>query len=66
MDYLTYTERINYLITLIEKGQVKSPNCIAKRFNCTEKTIRNMINRLREQGHNIIYSKCCKKYILKK
>lgn len=65
MDYLTYTKRLVYLKELIEKEQVKSPHEIALRFDCTEKTVRNMINRLRDEGINIEYCKTKRRYVAK-
>ena len=50
---------------LIKKGRVSSPKIIADKFYCSEKTIRNMINNLREKGFNIVYCKYKKKYFLK-
>ena len=66
MDFVTYSERLDYLLKLIENGQVCSPKIIGKRFNCSEKTIRNMINCLREKGFKIEYCKYSKKYLIKK
>jgi biotin operon repressor len=65
MDFITYSERLDYLLDLIKKGRVSSPKIIAERFDCSEKTIRNMINRLRNKGFEIEYSKYNKKYFLK-
>lgn len=64
MDYLTYKKRLDYLLELISKGGVRSPKCIARRFDCTEKTIRNMINCLRDSGYNIKYCRSQGKYII--
>jgi DeoR/GlpR family transcriptional regulator of sugar metabolism len=66
MDYKTYTERLNYLLEMTEKGRVTSPLVIAEKYNCSEKTIRRMLNHLREAGHAIRYSKHSKKYLLTK
>ena len=63
MDYITYAERLDYLLELINKGQAYSPKEIALKFSCTEKTIRNMINRLRENGEKISYCRKEKKYL---
>ncbi len=65
MDYLTYHKRLEYLLELIKKGCIHSPNEICKRFNCCDKTARNMINKLREKGFKIEYCKILKKYNLK-
>jgi biotin operon repressor len=64
MDYLSYYKRLQYLKSLIEKGNIHSPKDLIEKFNCSEKTIRNMINRLREDGTKIIYCKKAKKYII--
>ncbi|MFW6247443.1 MAG: HTH domain-containing protein, partial [bacterium] len=65
MDYLTYTKRLEYILELIQKNRLESPEKLAIKFECSEKTIRNMINVLRSQGLDIQYSKSLKKYILK-
>ncbi|MAX81688.1 MAG: hypothetical protein CL843_16120 [Crocinitomicaceae bacterium] len=64
MDYISYVKRLSYLKELIEKGKVKSPNQVADKFNCSEKTIRNMINRLRDEGFDIRYSKAMSRYYI--
>jgi Mn-dependent DtxR family transcriptional regulator len=64
MDYLTYFERLEYLLNMIENGRLSSPMQISARFNCCDKTARNMINKLREKGYNIRYSKTSRKYVL--
>lgn len=65
MDYITYSQRLSYILELIKKGAIDSPGCLAEKFNCSEKTVRNMINNLRLMGHNIHYSKKWKTYVLK-
>ena len=65
MDFLTYTERLEYILSLIEKGFLQSPNCLVKKFNISEKTARRMISCLRMRGYNIVYCKKRKKYFLK-
>jgi len=64
MDYLSYSERLDYLLELIEKSSVSSPKQIANKFNCCDKTARNMINVLREKGYDIVYCRYSKKYLL--
>jgi len=66
MDYLTYIKRLEHLSDMIQKGQVSSPKTIAQKFGCCEKTARNMINKLRETGHEIGYCRISKKYFVKK
>lgn len=65
MNYITYSERLEYLIDLIRKERIGSPKIVAERFGCSEKTIRNMINCLRNKGFEITYCKYNKKYLLK-
>jgi len=64
MDYYTYSERLNYLLELIEKNRLISPKQIAESFDCSEKTIRRMINCLRLKGYSIKYCRKEMKYIL--
>ena len=66
MSYLTYQDRLKYLLELVEKGNLRSPDHIANTFFCSDKTARNMINTLRDQGYNIKYSRNEKRYLLKK
>ncbi|MFP4367336.1 MAG: HTH domain-containing protein [Bacteroidales bacterium] len=65
MGYIEYHERLDYLLKLIKKDMVRSPKECAEKFNCSEKTIRNMINVLRSKGHKIYYNRYAKKYMLK-
>ncbi len=65
MNYLTYTEKLNYLLEMIEKGRLTSLQQAAEKFDCSERTIQRMINILRKQGYQIIYSKSDKKYFKK-
>ncbi|MCF8303279.1 MAG: HTH domain-containing protein [Bacteroidales bacterium] len=66
MDYLTYSEKLNYLLEMIEKGQLFSLKQASEKFGCSQRTIIRMINTLREQGHNINYCKTTRKYFVKK
>lgn len=66
MNFITYQERLNYVLDLIEKGSLRSPKQVANQFFCNEETVREMINNLREQGYKIAYSRKVKKYLLKK
>ncbi len=64
MGYYTYSERVEYILELVKKEQLCSPKELAKKFDCSEKTIRNMINFLRDKGFDIQYCKKRKKYFL--
>jgi len=65
MNYLKHTERLGYLLEMIEKERVSTPGQIAQKFDCSEKTARNMINQLKEMGYNIEYSRTFGKYFVK-
>lgn len=64
MNFLIYTERLAYLHDLLAKGALKSPEQLCRKFECSERTIRRMINHLRHQGLHIEYCKKNKKYIV--
>ncbi len=64
MDYLTYSNRLDWLLELIENGWISTPEQICEKFNCCDKTARNMINILRKKGYKISYCKISKKYFL--
>lgn len=66
---MTFKERkknIDYLIYLLEQNRLCSLDCIAVKLNCSEKTIRRMLNELREDGHIIKYDRLNKKYFFEK
>ena len=64
MNYLLYSDRLDYLLSLIRKGGLKSPRQLCRKFGCSEKTIRRMIKHLRTKGFLIQYDRKAKKYIL--
>ncbi|WP_421889851.1 HTH domain-containing protein [Marinoscillum sp.] len=64
MDFFQYSERLDYIYNLIEKEQLASPVQLASKFECSERTVRKMINDLRRKGHSIKYSRSCSKYYL--
>lgn len=66
MDYRTYQNRLAYLLELAERQRLRSVNEIAQRFDCSGRTVKRMLNHLREQGHDIQYDRLQKKFILKK
>lgn len=65
MDYRTYSKRLEYILELIQKGRFGTLDAAAKRFNVSTRTIKRMLQNLREQGHQITYSKELKKYFIK-
>ncbi len=65
MGYIEYHEKLGYLLELIKRGRLGSPQECAEIFTCSEKTIRNMLNALRSKGLKINYNRSTKKYMLK-
>lgn len=65
MNYLERKEKLDYLLEMIEKGRCFSTIQVAEKFNCSERTIRRMINELRCVGHDIQYCKVNKKFFKK-
>jgi predicted DNA-binding transcriptional regulator YafY len=63
-DYIKYSERLNYLVELITKNNISSPRQICERFDCCDKTARNMINTLRHIGYDIKYCRYNKRYFV--
>ncbi len=64
MDYLTYTEKLNYLLEMIKKGQLLSLKQASEKFGCSESTIKRMLKTLREQEYRIRYCKKTRKYYI--
>jgi len=66
MDFLTYAQRLDYILRLIQKSALHSPKELTEKFECSERTIRKMIRLLREKGNDIRYSRSKGKYYLMK
>ena len=66
MNYLTYSSRLEHVLECIRRGGLMSPHQLAEKFNCSEKTVRRMINYLRMIGYEIDYCRKSKKYFLRK
>lgn len=66
MDFRTYENRLSYLLELIEKQRLRSIGEVAKRFECSNRTIKRMLNHLRAQGHDVHYDRLQKKFVIKK
>ena len=66
MDYRSYEKRLAYILELLEKGRFGTLEREALRFSVSTRTIKRMLNHLRENGQQIDYDRQQKKYILKK
>lgn len=64
MDYLTYTEKLNYLLEMTHHERFIALQQASEKFNCSKRTIKRMLKTLREQGHEIKYCKKEKKYFI--
>jgi predicted DNA-binding transcriptional regulator YafY len=66
MDYRSYEKRLGYIVELITKNRFRSIEAVATRFSCSTRTVKRMINHLRDRGHDIRYDRLEKKYFIKK
>ena len=65
MDYRSYEKRLEYVLELISKNRFRSLDETARRFGCSTRTVKRMLNHLRDQGHDIQYDRQQKKYFVK-
>ena len=66
MDYRSYLIRLNYVLELIEKNRFISVESAAQRFSVSTRTVKRMLDHLREQGHDIRYDRKKNKYYINK
>lgn len=66
MDYLKYSEKLDYLLEMVQKGRLFSLQQASEKFECSKSTIKRMLVVLRNQGNEIIYCSTAKKFYLKK
>jgi DeoR/GlpR family transcriptional regulator of sugar metabolism len=66
MDYRSYEKRLDYILELIEKNRFRSLEAVASRFDCSTRTVKRMLNHLRDRGHVIRYDRLQKKYRIEK
>jgi len=64
MDYRSYEKRLDYIVELITKNRFRTVEATAKRFGCSTRTVKRMLNHLRDRGHNIQYDRLEKKYFI--
>jgi len=65
MDFRSYENRLKYLLELTEKQRFRSIRDVAEKFDCSSRTVKRMLNHLRDQGHDIQYDRLQKKFIIK-
>lgn len=66
MDYRSYEKRLEYILELIEKNRFRSVENAAIKFSCSTRTVKRMLNHLRDKGHDIQFDRLQKKYFIKK
>jgi predicted DNA-binding transcriptional regulator YafY len=66
MDFRSYEKRLDYILELIQKNRLRSLQSVADKFDCSTRTIKRMLNHLRDRGHDIQYDRLQKKYFIKK
>lgn len=64
MSYKEYSEKLSTIKYLVEKNSTGTPIELAQRLQISEKTVRRMINHLRQEGSNIKYCRITQSYIL--
>ncbi len=55
MTYVEKRKKEKYLLYLIENKRLSRLEQVAEKFDCSKKTVKRMINDLREQGYDIVY-----------
>jgi len=66
MTFKERKEKLNYLLYLLEQNRLCALDCVAEKFGCSQRTVRRMINELRNEDCVIVYDKLNKKYFLEK
>lgn len=66
MRFIERKQKIEYLLEMIEKGRCISLQQISEKFECSTRTAKRFIADLREEGHEIKYSKKLKKFFKEK
>ena len=62
MKFIERKQKMEYLLEMIEKDRCISLKQIADKYECSERTVRRMITELKEEGHEINYSRASRKF----
>ncbi|MEJ7780780.1 MAG: helix-turn-helix domain-containing protein [Daejeonella sp.] len=65
-SFRSHQQNLLRMLNMLEKGRFISRGQAARLFDCSEDTITNWISELKEDGHDIRYSRSLQKYILHK
>jgi DeoR/GlpR family transcriptional regulator of sugar metabolism len=66
MTFDEYEKKLNALRTLVEKASTGSPKELAELFNVSERTIRRMVQNLKQQELDIEFCRKRNSYLFKK
>lgn len=61
-DFLTYEERLNYILYLVERKRTGTPSELAAKLNVSKRTVKRMIETLRLKGNGIVYCRTTQSY----
>lgn len=61
-NFLTYQERLDYIVQLAEQNSTGTPESLAKKFGVSKRTIKRMVHLLREKGIPIKYNRDVQTY----
>jgi len=64
MGFIGRKRKLGHLLIMIKNGGCISLAQSAETFSCSKRTIRRMLVDLRDEGHNIRYSKTMRKFYL--
>lgn len=64
MSYLDFSEKVEHLISIMEKGRTGNPEHIARHLIVSERTVRRMVVYLRLKGYKIRYCRQIESYVL--
>lgn len=56
-NYVTYAERLKYILYLVEKEQTGTPQELANRLIVSKSTVLRMIRVLKIKGNKIVYDR---------
>jgi predicted DNA-binding transcriptional regulator YafY len=61
-DFITYQERLDYIVQLAERSSTGTPENLATRLGVSKRTIKRMVYVLREKGIPIKYNRDLRTY----
>lgn len=64
MNYREYSEKLSRIKYLVERNATGTPADLSHKLQISEKTVRRMINHLRQEGSEIRYCRTKQSYTL--